>query len=214
MALANRNGIVVSGDRRAMKYWLRPDGEPIFVRPIDRFQKIYRTKSNHCIGFCGHANLDNGKEVGEAIQQAIKVFDKDFTVTQEFYVLLKTLPQNAIKNEIAFIVAGYENDEPKIITYSIDDKPVQDHIINRCAFTGIGVPEYISKVTTISNEEIENMSLKEMIRFLKKVNKSIYEYMKAEGEEPVISRECDLLVLQPDESQWIFPLERQKWVVT
>ena len=26
MAIANKNGIVVSGDWRAMKYWLQPDG--------------------------------------------------------------------------------------------------------------------------------------------------------------------------------------------
>ena len=40
MAIANKNGIVVSGDWRAMKYWLQPDGgDPIFVRSIDRFQK-------------------------------------------------------------------------------------------------------------------------------------------------------------------------------
>lgn len=214
MAIANQNGIVVSGDWRAMKYWLQPDGgDPIFVRSIDRFQKIYRTKSNHCIGFCGHTKLDNGKELGEILQKIIEVFDKDFSVTQEFYVLLKTLPQNAIKNDIAFMVAGYENNEPKIITYSIDKEPIQNHILNGCAFAGIGVPEYISKVSNVSHEEIEKMSLKDMIRFLKNTNNDIYEYMKAEGEEPVISRRCDLLVLQPSESQWILPLERQKWVV-
>lgn len=214
MAIANQNGIVVSGDWRAMKYWLQPDGgEPIFVRAIDRFQKIYRTKSNHCIGFCGHTKLDNGKELGEILQKIIEVFDKDYSVTQEFYILLKTLPQNAIKNDIAFMVAGYENDEPKIITYSIDKEPIQNHILNGCAFAGIGVPEYISKVSNVSHEEIEKMSLKDMIRFLKNTNNDIYEYMKAEGEEPVISRRCDLLVLQPGESQWILPLERQKCVV-
>ena len=79
MAIANQNGIVVSGDWRAMKYWLQPDGgDPIFVRSIDRFQKIYRTKSNHCIGFCGHTKLDNGKELGEILQKIIEVFDKSF----------------------------------------------------------------------------------------------------------------------------------------
>lgn len=214
MAIANKNGIVVSGDWRAMKYWLQPDdGEPIFVRSIDRFQKIYRTKSNHCIGFCGHTKLDNGKELSEILQKIIEVLDKDCSVTQEFYILLKTLPQNAIKNDIAFIVAGYENDEPKIITYSVDKEPIQNHILNGCAFTGIGAPEYISKVNNVSRKEIEKMSLKEMTRFLKKTNNDIYEYMKTEGEEPIISRHCDLLVLQPGESQWILPLERQKWVV-
>ena len=168
MAIANQNGVVVSGDWRAMKYWLQPDGgDPIFVRSIDRFQKIYRTKSNHCIGFCGHTKLDNGKELGEILQKIIEVFDKDYSVTQEFYILLKTLPQNAIKNDIAFMVAGYENDEPKIITYSIDKEPIQNHILNGCAFAGIGVPEYISKVSNVSHEEIEKMSLKDMIRFEK-----------------------------------------------
>lgn len=214
MALANKEGIVVSGDWRVMKYWLQPDGgEPIFVRSIDRFQKIYRTKSNHCIGFCGNTKLDNGKEFSEILQKIIELFDENFTVTQEFYVLLKTLPQNAIKNDIAFMVAGYENNKPKIITYSIDKEPIQNHILNGCAFTGIGTPEYISKVSNVSHKEIERMSLKDMIRFLKKTNNDIYEYMRAEGNEPVISRHCDLLVLQPGKSQWILPLERQKWVV-
>ena len=210
MAIANKNGIFISGDRRAMKYWPDPEtGKPVFVRSYDRYQKIYRTKSNHCIGFCGCGTLNNGKDMGESIQQVINIFDDDFSVTQEAYVVVKTLSQFLGNYPTEFMICGYENGKPKIIACKINGELVDSD----SGLVTIGADQHIKDVVTEPNEEIKNFSLKQSVAFLRKTNRAVFDIMEASNEEVLISRECDLLVLEPDESQWLLPLSRQKWVV-
>lgn len=210
MAIANKNGIVVSGDRRAMRYWPDPEtGKPVFIRSYDRYQKIYRTKSNHCIGFCGCGTLSNGKDTGEAIRQGINIFKDDSTVAQEAYAIVKTLPQFIGNNPTEFLICGYDNGQPKVIACKINGELVQSD----SGFITIGADQHIKDVVVESDEDIKKFSLEQSVAFLRKINRAVFDLMEVSNEEVLISRECDLLVLLPGESQWLIPLSRQKWVV-
>lgn len=208
MAIANKNGIVVSGDRRAMRYWLVPETkEPIFVGAYDTYQKIYRTKSNHCIGVCGCGTLNNGKNTGDCIKQVTNIFDDNFTVTQEAYVIVKSFAQ-FLDSSTEFMICGYENSQPKIIACKKDGSLVQSN----AGLVTIGADSRVKEVVTVSNENIQNFSIRQSVAFLRKINKAVFGLMKKSIEKPVISRECDILVLKPDESQWMLPPSRQKLV--
>ena len=105
MAIANSNGIAISGDRRASTSWYDPDTNKItYTHHSDRTQKVFRTDSNHGIAFCGFAKLDNGETASDVICDVIQQFKQDkFTVTQEFYILFKVLLSKTKNNVVAII---------------------------------------------------------------------------------------------------------------
>lgn len=214
MALANLNGIVISGDRRASTSWYDSKTHDITYEHFsDRTQKVFRTDSNHGIAFCGHAKLDNGETASDVICNAIQQFNNDnFTVTQEFYILFKVLLSKAKDNTVAIIVAGIENGEYKILSANTKDQIVSKPVIDGFGFTAAGASEYIYNLGDFPTEEASKMSLYESVDFLEKLNKSVYNFIDTHGYKPVISKECDILVIDESCANWIVPKIRRPWM--
>lgn len=214
MAIANKNGIVVSGDRRASTSWYDPDTNEItYTHHSDRTQKVFRTDSNHGIAFCGYSKLDNGENASDVIYNVIQQFKQDkFTVTQEFYILFKILLSKTKDNVVAIIVAGIENEEYKILSANTKDQVVSEPVINGFGFTAAGVSEYIYDLGNFPTEEASKMSLYESVDFLEKLNESVYDFIEAHNYKPVISKECDILVIDESGANWVVPSVRRPWM--
>ena len=179
MALANRNGIAISGDRRASTSWYDPNINKVtYTHFSDRTQKVFRTDSNHGIAFCGYAKLDNGETTSDVICDVIQQFNyNNFTVTQEFYILFKVLLNKTNDNVVAIIVAGIENGEYKILAANTKDQIVSEPVIDGFGFTAAGVSEYIYDLGDFPTEEASKMSLYESVDFLEKLNESVYDFI-------------------------------------
>ena len=214
MALANQNGIVISGDRRASTSWYDPETHEVtYAHFSDRTQKVFRTNSNHGVAFCGYAKLDNGETAGDVICDVIQQFKQDkFTVTQEFYILFKVLLSKAKNNVVAIIVAGIENGEYKILSANTKDQIVSEPVINEFGFTAAGVSEYIYNLGNFPTEETSKMSLYESVDFLEKLNESVYDFIEEHNYKPVISKECDILVIDESGANWVVPSARHPWM--
>ena len=214
MALANRNGITISGDRRASTSWYNPNtNEVAYAHFSDRTQKVFRTDTNHGIAFCGYAKLDNGEATSDVICNVIQQFNHDnFTVTQEFYILFKILLSKTKDNVVSIIVAGIENGEYKILSANTKDQIVSEPVIDGFGFTAAGASEYIYNLGDFPTEEASKMSLYESVDFLEKFNKSVYNFIETHGYKPVISKECDILVIDESGANWIVPKVRRPWM--
>ena len=214
MALANSSGIVISGDRRASTSWYDPETHDITYEHFsDRTQKVFRTDSNHGIAFCGHARLDNGEFSSDVICDVIQQFKHDnFTVTQEFYILFKVLLSKTKDSVVAIIVAGIENGEYKILSANTKDKIVSEPVIDGFGFTAAGASEYIYNLGDFPTEEASKMSLYKSVDFLEKLNKSVYDFIETHNYKPVISKECDILVIDESGANWIVPNIRRPWM--
>lgn len=214
MALANRNGIAISGDRRASTSWYDPNTNKItYTYHSDRTQKVFRTDSNHGIAFCGYAKLDNGENASDVIYDVIQQFNRDnFTVTQEFYILFKVLLSKTKNNVVAIIVAGIENGEYKILSANTKDQVVSEPVIDGFGFTAAGVSEYIYDLGNFPTEEASKMSLYESVDFLEKLNESVYDFIEEHNYKPVISKECDILVIDESGANWVVPSTRRPWM--
>ena len=214
MALANRNGIAISGDRRASTSWYDPNINKVtYTHHSDRTQKVFRTDSNHGIAFCGYAKLDNGEATSDVICDVIQQFNyNNFTVTQEFYILFKVLLNKTNDNVVAIIVAGIENGEYKILAANTKDQIVSEPVIDGFGFTAAGVSEYIYDLGDFPTEEASKMSLYESVDFLEKLNESVYDFIEAHNYKPVISKECDILVIDESGANWVVPSTRRPWM--
>lgn len=214
MALANRNGIAISGDRRASTSWYDPNINKVtYTHHSDRTQKVFRTDSNHGIAFCGYAKLDNGETTSDVICDVIQQFNyNNFTVTQEFYILFKVLLNKTNDNVVAIIVAGIENGEYKILAANTKDQIVSEPVIDGFGFTAAGVSEYIYDLGNFPTEEVSKMSLYESVDFLEKLNESVYDFIEAHNYKPVISKECDILVIDESGANWVVPSTRRPWM--
>ena len=213
-ALANRNGITISGDRRASTSWYDPNINKVtYTHHSDRTQKVFRTDSNHGIAFCGYAKLDNGETTSDVICDVIQQFNyNNFTVTQEFYILFKVLLNKTNDNVVAIIVAGIENGEYKILAANTKDQIVSEPVIDGFGFTAAGVSEYIYDLGDFPTEEASKMSLYESVDFLEKLNESVYDFIEAHNYKPVISKECDILVIDESGANWVVPSTRRPWM--
>lgn len=213
-ALANRNGITISGDRRASTSWYDPNINKVtYTHHSDRTQKVFRTDSNHGIAFCGYAKLDNGETTSAVICDVIQQFNyNNFTVTQEFYILFKILLSKTKDNVVAIIVAGIENGEYKILSANTKDQIVSEPVIDGFGFTAAGVSEYIHDLGNFPTEEASKMSLYESVDFLEKLNESVYDFIEEHNYKPVISKECDILVIDESGANWVVPSTRRPWM--
>lgn len=214
MALANRNGITISGDRRASTSLYDPNINKVtYTHHSDRTQKVFRTDSNHGIAFCGYAKLDNGETTSGVICDVIQQFNyNNFTVTQEFYILFKVLLNKTNDNVVAIIVAGIENGEYKILAANTKDQIVSEPVIDGFGFTAAGVSEYIYDLGNFPTEEASKMSLYESVDFLEKLNESVYDFIEEHNYKPVISKECDILVIDESGANWVVPSVRRPWM--
>lgn len=70
MAIANKEGIVVSADWRLIRH--RTDN-PFIAMPSDHSQKAYITKTNHVVAFTGDARLDTGEFLNDVILHTLKL---------------------------------------------------------------------------------------------------------------------------------------------
>ena len=163
--------------------------------------------------FCGYAKLDNGENSSDVICDVIQQFNyNNFTVTQEFYILFKVLLNKTNDNVVAIIVAGIENGEYKILAANTKDQIVSEPVIDGFGFTAAGVSEYIYDLGNFPTEEVSKMSLYESVDFLEKLNESVYDFIEAHNYKPVISKECDILVIDESGANWVVPSTRRPWM--
>lgn len=70
MAIANKEGIVVSADWRLIRHIT---DNPFIAMPSDHSQKAYITKTNHVVAFTGDARLDTGEFLNDVILHTLKI---------------------------------------------------------------------------------------------------------------------------------------------
>ena len=102
MAIANKEGIVVSADWRLIRHRI---DNPFIAMPSDHSQKAYITNTNHVIAFAGDARLDTGEFLNDVILHTLKITSaQKMPIQEELGFLLNVLVQKTGNSTIYLIL--------------------------------------------------------------------------------------------------------------
>ncbi|MGE7545075.1 hypothetical protein [Sporosarcina newyorkensis] len=194
-------GIVMSADSRLTGHMQQENG-------IDRFslsdnaQKLVLVRdSNVGVSFCGDAIID-GKTVADFLRVFdIEQVDKFDTVQKVAEKLSKYLAKNCQQYSVAFIVAGFDDDEQFI--YSLDKevclrRNIEDNgELFRGAFWN-GEIEPVSKLFHETPFNFNLMPLKDAIDFAEFIAEIAIKYERFVDKIPTCGGPIDILVITKD----------------
>lgn len=128
MAIANQNGIVVSGDWRLIRH--RTDN-PFIAMPSDHSQKAYITNTNHVVAFTGDARLDTGEFLNDVILHTLKITSaQKMPIQEELEFLLNMLVQKTKNNTVYLIECGIEYGKNVILRADTGHNKIQPNTLD------------------------------------------------------------------------------------
>jgi hypothetical protein len=195
MAIANKNGIVVSGDWRLTVQY--PSIPELDNRYPDTMQKIYKTKKGHVFGMAGAAYLADGTETGEALYNLVLELNKmkRMTIKDELIFIRDELSYRSTR-PVYLLAAGIEKGKNKIYQASTDKEEIIDKI--KQDYYGIGIVGMVDVALSIIYKmgiNTSEYSIEELADLLRKVNMETSQSLK---EIKSVSEECDIIYIIPD----------------
>lgn len=207
MAIPTKQGIFVSGDyRRESKYTDRDSNEVMYTCHSDFEQKVFRTNKGHAIALAGNAKLNDGTSTNDTVYKLIKSINRrKFTIRQEIEFVKKNISPKTGDEPVALLVAGYENGKQVILKTDTRDEGVQDVSSEDIAVIGVmGVAERFVHIVP-PRDTLCEIDLVEYIKFLNKTVAKMLEFSKY---DPMVSEECDVLIITEDNARWNTSLKR------
>jgi hypothetical protein len=205
MAIANKEGIVVSADWRLILH--RADN-PFIAMPSDHSQKAYITNTNHVVTFTGDARLDTGEFLNDVILHTLKITSaQKMPIQEELGFLLNVLVQKTVNSTVYLIECGIENGENVILRADTGHNKIQPNTLDDIGYAASGEHKlYQSKLIKLG-DNIHTLKLQEMVKFLQGINYEIAEI------DSLVSPKCDIITVTSEGTQRLYTPERYGWIV-
>lgn len=205
MAIANKEGIVVSADWRLILH--RADN-PFIAMPSDHSQKAYITNTNHVVTFTGDARLDTGEFLNDVILHTLKITSaQKMPIQEELGFLLNVLVQKTVNSTVYLIECGIENGENVILRADTGHNKIQPNTLDDIGYAASGEHKlYQSKLIKLG-DNIHTLKLQEMVKFLQGINYEIAEI------DSLVSPKCDIITVTSEGAQRLYTPERYGWIV-
>lgn len=204
MAIANKNGIVVSGDRR-LTIQKTYHGETEFTNTYynDRTQKIYISERGHVFGIAGCAISIDGRYIPDILPNIIRELDKESLTLKEELVIIQNELRHNIVNPASILCAGIENGENVIFRTSTDIE--NSEIISKTdgVYGGDAIGMYTTALNIIKESGIHtyDLSLSELVDFMQSVNSTTAKSIK---KIKSVSEKCDIVAITPEYgAKWV-----------
>lgn len=194
MAISNRNGIVISADKRLTCRTIDPNtGLATSVKYFDTEQKVFTTKSGHAIAFTGESMLSNGQFTSEAIEEVIEnTGDHNLSVYDELTFIKEKLLPVAGMEDTNLLCAGIESGVNKVYVTSLKSNKIQptEHPFYCSGMISVAVNLYFA-----FEPSVENWSIEKMIDYLKFLNAATVKNMSFCEIDKTVGADCDFVII-------------------
>nr|DAO18519.1 MAG TPA: Proteasome subunit alpha type-2 [Caudoviricetes sp.] len=202
MAIANKNGIVISADKRLTCKTIDSNtGLIVKTQFFDTEQKMFVTKSGHVIAHTGESVLSDGRFIEDAIKITIqKTNNLNLCVRDELLYIKSELSSFAGLNNTRLLAAGVEDNTNNIYTTSLK---LDDFIKIELPIFGIGELSVAQTIHNTFAPDIEKFTIEETIDYLCFLN---YTANKLNGfckKDETISSQCDICIITTTGTQFV-----------
>lgn len=200
MALANRNGIVISADRLSVrKYYDQNDNHlmDVPVHGITGRQKAFILKNNHVVAFAGAGEVYGKVSTEDFMYQIVRELDKlNLPIYKEVeYIRKRVVEVHDSDSLIALMVVGMEDGKNYIITTDTANPEIRNYTDGVNGFKEIGITGLVGYLADKKKVDKYNLSTGEMSKFLRNLNVDAVDYMREHGRNQVISEDCDIIII-------------------
>lgn len=200
MALANRNGIVISADRLSVrKYYDQNENHlmDVPVHGITGHQKAFILENDHVIAFAGAGEVYGKVSTEDFMYQIARELDKlNLPIYKEAeYIRKRVVEVHDSDSLIALMVVGMEDGKNYILTTDTADPEIHNHTDGINGFREIGITGLVGHLADKKKVDRYDLSIGEMSKFLRNLNVDAVDYMREHGHNQVISEDCDIIII-------------------
>ena len=210
MAVANRNGIVVSGDwRMTVKKFDRNTNKFASVNYDDSAQKIFKAENDHVFGLAGQAGTPGWKYTNDLLYALVQnVHEEQLTIEQEL-IYIRDEMKCKVANPIYLLAAGVEDGKNLIYRTSTDER--NDKVVSKTdgiyGGDAIGMHYVAYKIMKKSGLYTAEMSLSELVDFMREINIMTSRELT---DVKSVSEKCDFIVISPEHGAKWFVEDKQR----
>ena len=203
MAIANKEGIVVSADRRLTETHFYKDHESI-VTHKNHYRKLFVTNRGHAIASTGTAIFQDGTSVKDIICKAIDVFNsKPLSIDKEFRHLKRELIKHSESNDnVVLVIAGIENNQNVVMVENIKNPKFRNRVQDQDAFISAGNNNLVSPMYNSFGIDLNTYNIERMVQYLEFINETTARLQKFNPNHQTVSEQCDILVIQKNCFYW------------
>ena len=204
MAVANKNGIVVSGDRRlTVQKIYHGDTRFSNIRYSDKFQKIFMSEQGHVFGIAGCAVSTEGQYISDVLLELVREFNKDVLTLNEEITIVQDELRNRIAYPVNILCTGIESGKNLIFRASTSVQ--NNEIISKTDGTyggdAIGMGDKALSIMKASGIYTCDLPLAELIEFMQSVNLATAKSLERVKS---VSEKCDVIVITPERgAKWV-----------
>lgn len=203
MALANKEGIVVSADRRLTETHFYKDHENI-VTHKNHCRKLFVTNRGHAIASTGTAVFRDGTSVKDIICKAIETLNsKPLSIDKEFRFLKRELVKHFEPNDdVVLVMAGIENNQNVVMIENVKISKFRNRVQDQFAFVSAGDNKLVFPMYNSFKIDPNTYDIERMVRYLEFINETTARLQKFSPNPQTVSEQCDILVIQKSRVYW------------
>lgn len=204
MAIANKNGIVMSGDRRlTIQKIYHGETEFTNIDYADNAQKIFMSKQCHVFGVAGCAISADGRYISDIVPKLLQGLDKESLSLKEELAIIQDELAHSVANPVSILCAGIENGKNLIFRTSTDTE--NKEIISKTdgVYGGDAIGMYTTALNIIKESGIHtyDLSLSELVDFMQSVNSTTAKSIR---KIKSVSEKCDVVAITPEYgAKWV-----------
>lgn len=200
MALANRNGIVVSADRLSVKKYYDENGNHLMNAPvhgITGYQKAFILNNDHVIAFAGAGEIYGQVRTEDFMHKLARELDDcNLPIYKEAeYIRKHVVKAHDDDSLIALMIVGMEDGKNYILTTDTVDPEIHNYTDGINGFKEIGITGLVSYLADKKKIDKFTLSTSEMSKFLRDLNIDAVDYMREHSYNQAISEDCDIIVI-------------------
>lgn len=203
MAIANKEGIVITADRRLTETHFYKDYESI-VTYKNHYRKLFVTNRGHAISSTGTAIFQDGTPVKDIICKAIETLNsKPLSIDEEFRFLKRELVKHSEPNDnVVLVMAGIENNQNVVMIENVKTSKFRNRVQGQDAFVSGGDNKLVSSMYSFSNINLSQFSVEQTVQYLEFINETTARLQKFSQNPQTVSEQCDILVIQKNRVYW------------
>ncbi len=203
MAIANKEGIVVSADRRLTKTRFYKDHENI-VTHKNHYRKLFVTNRGHAIASTGTAIFQDGTSAKDIICKAIKTLNsKPLSIDKEFRFLKREFVKYSEPNDnVVLVMAGIENNQNVVMIENVKISKLQNRVQGQDAFVSAGDNKLVSSMYNSFSIDLSQFSIEQTAQYLEFINETTARLQRFSPNHQTVSEQCDILVIQNNRTYW------------
>ena len=203
MAIANKEGIVITADRRLTETHFYKDYESI-VTYKNHYRKLFVTNRGHAIASTGTAIFQDGTPVKDIICKAIETLNsKPLSIDEEFRFLKRGLIKHSEPNDnVVLVMAGIENNQNVVMIENVKTSKFRNRVQGQDAFVSAGDNKLVSSMYSFSNIDLSQFSVEQTVQYLEFINETTARLQKFSQNPQTVSEQCDILVIQKNRIYW------------